>query len=398
MHNVIKMNDDVVYIGASDRRIALFENSYPLNSGISYNSYIIDDEKTALLDTVDHSVSRNFIENLKYVLGDRQLDYIIVNHMEPDHCATLDRVMEMYPGAQIYGTMQVSKMIMQFYGIDVTDRFHTVKEGDTLAIGKHTLHFVMAPMVHWPEVMVTYDEYDKYLYSADAFGKFDALSGNLYADECDAWTTGLIEARRYYTNIVGKYGVNVQNLLKKAKGLDIKAICPLHGPVIRENLDYYIDLYDKWSSYTPEDDEIVIFYASIYGGTENAVEVLATKLSQKGAHNIHMYDVSKTHVSYLVAEAFRASRLVFATPTLDAGLFPTMETLLIELNHKNLSNRKVALIENGTWGPMATRHMTALLEGMKNMNVVPEGLSIKSTITEADLEKIDMLAEAIIKA
>nr|MCR5101842.1 FprA family A-type flavoprotein [Butyrivibrio sp.] len=365
-------------------------------NGVSYNSYVISDDKTVLLDTVDHSVSKNFIENLKYTLDGKKLDYIVINHMEPDHCATLDTVLSMYPDAQIYGSMQVSKMITQFYGIDVSDRFTAVKENDTLNTGKHTLKFVMAPMVHWPEVMVTYDEYDKYLYSADAFGIFGAMCGNIFAEDTGIWNCNLSEARRYYTNIVGKYGMNVQTLLKKASALDIKAICPLHGPIIRENLDYYFDLYNKWSTYTPEDDSIVIAYASIYGGTENAAAILATKLAEKGAKNIRMYDVSKTHVSYLIAEGFRASKLVFAAPTLDTGLFPAMEMLLLELKHKNLSNRTVAFIENGTWAPMAAKHMSAIVSEMKNMTIIPETVSIKSALSETDIEKLDALAAALV--
>ena len=353
MYNVTKMFEDMYYIGASDRRLALFENVYPLNNGVSYNSYLITDEQTILFDTVDYSVSRVFMENIACVLGDRPLDLIVINHMEPDHCTSLGLVLDKYPNAKIYGTMQVKNMILQFHGTDVSDRFTAVKDGDTLSTGRHTFHFVTAPMVHWPEAMVTWDETEKLLFSADAFGMFGALSGNLYADESKLWSEELFEARRYYTNIAGRYGMNVQALLKKAQALEIKMLCPLHGPVIRKDLGYYIDLYDKWSRYEPEEESVVIFYGSIYGGTENAAAVLAAKLSDRGVRNIRMYDVSKTHFSYLVAEAFRCSKLVFAAPTKDAALFPPMELLLTEIRHKGLANRTVALIENGTWGPLS---------------------------------------------
>ncbi|MCR4586918.1 MAG: FprA family A-type flavoprotein [Lachnospiraceae bacterium] len=395
MQNTVKINEDVTYIGASDRRLALFENSYPLANGVSYNTYLISDGETALLDTADASVMQIFMENLFYALDGKKLDHIIIDHMEPDHCASLGLVMENFPEAKIYGTMQVKKMIYQFYGVDVESRFVTVKEGDTLTIGKHTLQFVAAPMVHWPEVMMTYDTYDKILYTADAFGVFGALSGNLYADETDIWTADLGEARRYYTNIVGKYGVNVQNVLKKAAALDIKMFCPLHGPVIREDLGYYLDKYDKWSSYTPEDQGVVIVYASIYGGTENAVEVIASKLAARGIKNIKMYDVSKTHVSELVAEAFRVSHLVLAAPTLDAGLFPAMETFLLEIKRKNLCKRTVALVENGTWAPAAAKEMTAILESMKDMTILPEKVTVRSTALEADTASMDAMADAL---
>ncbi len=395
MQNTIRINEDVTYLGSSDRRIALFENSYPLTNGVSYNTYLIDDGETALLDTADSAVMQAFMENLFSVLKGRKLDHIIIQHMEPDHCASLGLVVENFPEAKVYGTMQVKKMVQQFFGIDLGERFVTVKEGDTLSVGKHTLQFVAAPMVHWPEVMMTYDTCDKILYSADAFGTFGALSGNLYADECDSWTADLAEARRYYTNIVGKYGNNVQAVLKKAQNLEISMICPLHGPVIRKDLGYYLDKYDKWSSYTPEDKGVVIVYGSIYGGTANAADCLATRLAAKGVKNIKMYDVSKTHVSELVAEAFRVSHLVLAAPTLDAGLFPAMETLLLELKRKNLCKRTVALIENGTWAPVAAKEITGILESMKDMSILPEKLTIRSTAAPGDEAALEALANAL---
>ncbi|MBQ7563329.1 MAG: FprA family A-type flavoprotein [Lachnospiraceae bacterium] len=395
MYNVTKMFEDMYYIGASDRRLALFENVYPLNNGVSYNSYLITDEQTILFDTVDYSVSRVFMENIACVLGDRPLDLIVINHMEPDHCTSLGLVLDKYPNAKIYGTMQVKNMILQFHGTDVSDRFTAVKDGDTLSTGRHTFHFVTAPMVHWPEAMVTWDETEKLLFSADAFGMFGALSGNLYADESKLWSEELFEARRYYTNIAGRYGMNVQALLKKAQALEIKMLCPLHGPVIRKDLGYYIDLYDKWSRYEPEEESVVIFYGSIYGGTENAAAVLAAKLSDRGVRNIRMYDVSKTHFSYLVAEAFRCSKLVFAAPTKDAALFPPMELLLTEIRHKGLANRTVALIENGTWGPLSGKLMAAYFEGLKEIRLIEEKVTLKSAMTEANLAAVEKLAEEL---
>ena len=397
MYNITPVNSDVTYIGGSDRRLALFENAYPLEKGMAYNSYLIKDEKTALMDTVDRSIESLFGENLVKALDGRDLDYIIVQHMEPDHCATLGMVLSMYPDARVVGTMQVKRMVSQFYGIDISDRFDAVKEGQELSLGAHTLKFITAPFVHWPEVMMTYDIHDKALYSADAFGMFGALSGNIFADETDMWTAHLDEARRYYTNIVGRYGKNVQNVLKKAAGLDIEMICPLHGPVIRSNLAFYIDKYDKWSSYTPEENTVLIAYGSIYGGTENAADVLAGMLAQRGVKNIRMFDVSKTHYSYIVAEAFRCSKIVFASPTQDSLLFTEMEAAICAIRAKGLTNRTVALIENGTWNPSAAKHMRELLEPL-GMNILDLDVSIKSTPAADDLEKLSAMADALANA
>ncbi|MBQ9208957.1 MAG: FprA family A-type flavoprotein [Oscillospiraceae bacterium] len=397
MYSITPVNSDVTYIGGSDRRLALFENAYPLENGMAYNSYLIRNEKTALMDTVDRSIESLFRENLVKALDGRDLDYIIVQHMEPDHCATLGMVLSMYPNARVVGTMQVKRMVSQFYGIDITDRFDAVKEGQELSLGAHTLKFITAPFVHWPEVMMTYDIHDKALYSADAFGMFGALSGNIFADETDMWTAHLDEARRYYTNIVGRYGKNVQNVLKKAAGLDIEMICPLHGPVIRSDLAFYIDKYDKWSSYTPEEDTVLIAYGSIYGGTENAADVLAGMLAQRGVKNIRMFDVSKTHYSYIVAEAFRCSKIVFASPTQDSLLFTEMEAAICAIRAKGLTNRTVALIENGTWNPSAAKHMRELLEPL-GMNILDLDVSIKSTPAADDLEKLSAMADALANA
>ena len=319
MYNVKKVNEDLYWIGASDRRLALFENIYPIPRGVSYNSYVILDEQTVLLDTVDKAVSGQFFENLEHVLGERKLDYIIVNHMEPDHCAIVEEVVRRYPEVKVVGNAKTFTMMKQFFTFDVDAHAVVIKEGDTLSTGKHTLAFAMIPMVHWPEAMVTYDAYDKVLFSADAFGTFGALNGNVFADEVNFKEEWLDDARRYLVNIVGKYGVQVQAALKKALTLDIAMICPLHGPIWREDLGWFIEKYQKWSTYTPEDHNVLILYASIYGNTENAADVLAGKLADAGEKNIAVYDVSVTDPSYLVAEAFRCDRIVFACPTYNAG-------------------------------------------------------------------------------
>lgn len=397
MYCVKKITEDMYWIGASDRRLELFENVYPIPKGVSYNSYVILDEKTVLLDTVDHSVCSQFLENLEHVLDGRTLDYIIVNHMEPDHCASLAEVVIRYPEVKFVGNAKTFTMMKQFFDFDVENRAVVIKEGDTISTGKHTLAFAMIPMVHWPEAMVTYDAYDKVLYSADAFGTFGALNGNIFADELNFEAEWLEEARRYLTNIVGKYGAQVQSALKKAAALDIEMICPLHGPVWRENLGWFIDKYQKWSTYTPEDHAVLIVYASIYGNTESAVNVLAGKISDAGEKNIAMYDVSKTDPSYILAEAFRCDRIVFACPTYNAGLFPKMETLLSELKAHNFQNRKVAVIENGTWAISAGKQMKEILSSMKNMEIYDNTLTVKSSLKRDQMEELDGIVEFLMK-
>lgn len=397
MYCVKKITEDMYWIGASDRRLELFENVYPIPKGVSYNSYVILDEKTVLLDTVDHSVCSQFLENLEHVLDGRTLDYIIVNHMEPDHCASLAEVVIRYPEVKFVGNAKTFTMMKQFFDFDVDNRAVVIKEGDTISTGKHTLAFAMIPMVHWPEAMVTYDVYDKVLYSADAFGTFGALNGNIFADELNFEAEWLEEARRYLTNIVGKYGAQVQSALKKAAALDIEMICPLHGPVWRENLGWFIDKYQKWSTYTPEDHAVLIVYASIYGNTESAVNVLAGKISDAGEKNIAMYDVSKTDPSYILAEAFRCDRIVFACPTYNAGLFPKMETLLSELKAHNFQNRKVAVIENGTWAISAGKQMKEILSSMKNMEIYDNTLTVKSSLKRDQMEELDGIVEFLMK-
>lgn len=395
MHCVKKVTDDLYWIGGSDRRLALFENVYPIPRGVSYNSYVLLDEKTVLLDTVDASISGLFFENLEYVLNGRTLDYLIVNHMEPDHCAVIGDVVRRYPDVKLVCNAKTLPMLKQFFNFPVEDRTVIVKEMDTLCTGKHTFAFVMAPMVHWPEAMVSYDTVDKILFSADGFGTFGAINGNLFADEVNFERDWLDDARRYFINIVGKYGVQVQNLLKKAATLEIKMICPLHGPVWRENLGWFIEKYDTWSSYKPEDQAVMIAYASIYGNTENAAEILASKLADKGVKNIAMYDVSVTDPSVIVSESFRCSHLVFAAPSYNGGIFTKMETVLSELKAHSLQNRTVAIMENGTWAPVAGRQMREIFAGMKNIELLEEGVTIRSAVKEAQEASLEALAEKI---
>ena len=396
-----KVTDDITWVGCNDRRLALFENLFPIPRGVSYNSYLIQDEKTVLMDTVDSSASQQFLENVAYALKGRDLDYLIVQHMEPDHCGTIVEVMRTYPQAKVVGSVKALQMIGQFYdvsGFDAEERMVAVKEGDTLATGAHTLHFLMAPMVHWPEVMVTYDEKDKALFSADAFGTFGALNGKLFSDEVDFEGEWLPDARRYYANIVGKYGVQVQALLKKAATLDIQMICPLHGPVWRKDLEWFIDKYDKWSRYEPEDKAVVIVYGSIYGNTENAADALAARLTEKGVKDIKMYDVSRTHVSELISEIFRCSHVVLACSTYNGGIYPPMADLLEDMKALSVQNRTVALMENGTWAAASGRLITAKLEEMKNISLLDTKISIKSTLQNGRETELDAFAQQIVEA
>lgn len=397
MYQVRKVTDEIVWIGASDRRLALFENIFPIPRGVSYNSYVLLDEKTVLLDTVDASVSGQFFENLEYTLGDRTLDYLVVNHMEPDHCAMIGDIVRRYPEVKVVGNAKTFGMMKQFFGTDFAERAITVKEGDTLETGKHTLHFVMAPMVHWPEAMVTYDAKDKVLFSADGFGTFGALNGNIFADEVDFDRDWLDDARRYYTNIVGKYGASVQALLKKAAGLEIAVICPLHGPIWRENLGYILDKYQKWSTYEAEDKAVVIMYASMYGDTASAADALAGALAERGVKKIAVYDVSNTHVSELISEIFRASHLVFAAPTYNAGIYPVMENLLSDMKALAVQKKTVALMENGTWAATTAKQMREKLAEMKDMTVLDTQITIKSAMLADQRNDLEALADAIME-
>lgn len=395
MYCTKKIYEDLYWVGGNDRRLALFENIYPISRGVSYNSYVLLDEQTVLLDTVDRAINDLFFENLEHVLAGRTLDYVIVNHMEPDHCASLAELVLRYPEIKIVCNAKTLGIIRQFYRFDADSRALIVKEGDTLSTGKHTLTFVMAPMVHWPEVMVTYDTTDKTLFSADAFGTFGALNGNLFADEVNFETEWLDDARRYYTNIVGKYGPQVQALLKKAAGLEIRMICPLHGPIWRENIGWFLDKYQHWSSYTPEDQSVVIAAGSVYGNTMNAAEILAGMLADRGVKNIKLYDVSNTHPSILVSEAFRCSHLVFAGSTYNNGIFTPMETVLLDLAAHNLQNRTVALIENGTWAPVSGKLMRELVEKMKKTQILEPSITLRSSLKEEQLSALEALADAI---
>ncbi|RGC53120.1 FprA family A-type flavoprotein [Agathobaculum butyriciproducens] len=397
MHSTRKVKDDLIYVGGSDRRLSRFENLFPIPKGVSYNSYVLLDEKTVLFDTADESISRQYIENVVHALNGRPLDYMVVQHMEPDHCAMIDDMLRRYPEAKMVCSAKAVGMFAQFYGTDVAARALVVKEGDKLSTGEHTLHFVMAPMVHWPEVMVTYDEKDKILFSADAFGTFGALAGNIFNDEITFDTTWMNDARRYYTNIVGKYGVQVQALLKKAASLDIEMICPLHGPIWRKDLGLLLEKYQKWSTYEPEDKTVMIAYATMYGNTENAANVLAGMLADKGVKNIAMYDVSETDVSELVAESFRCSHLVLVAPTYNSGIQPKMEAYLSDIKALNLQNRTVAVIDNGTWAATAGKQMIGTLEGMKNMTILENTISIKSALAENQLGALEALADELAK-
>ena len=395
MYCIKKIKDDLFWVGGTDRRLTLFENAFPIPRGVSYNAYVLKDEKTVLFDTVDNAIGDQLFENLEAVLEGRTLDYVIVNHMEPDHASTLSEVVRRYPEVKIVCNAKTVAIIKQFFDFDIDSRAVIVKENDTFCTGKHTYTFVMAPMVHWPEVMVTYDMTDKILFSADAFGTFGAMNGNIFADEVNFERDWLDDARRYYTNIVGKFGASVQTLLKKAAGLDIQMICPLHGPVWRENISWYVDKYLTWSSYAPEERAVMIAYGSIYGNTENAANILACRLADRGVRNIAVYDVSSTHPSVLVSEAFRCSHLVFASVTYNGGIFTNMERELGDLKAHALQNRTVALMENGSWGLIAAKQMKEIISTMKNMEILEPSLSIKSSLKKGQEAEIDAIADAI---
>ena len=395
MHCFRKVTEDLYWVGGSDRRLELFENIFPLTKGVSYNSYLLLDEKTVLFDAADHAIGRQFLENVKAVLNGRALDYLVVNHMEPDHCAMIEDLVLRYPEMQIIGNAKTFPMISQFFDFDLEGRTVTVKEADTFSSGKHTLHFVMAPMVHWPEAMMTYDETDKILFSADAFGTFGALNGNIFNDELDFDRDWLDEARRYYTNIVGKYGMQVQNVLKKAAGLDISVICPLHGPIWRTDLDYIIGKYDIWSKYEPEEKGVMIAYASMYGNTENMAEIFAASLAESGVKNIRMHNISKTHVSELISDSFKYSHIVLAAPTYNNGIYPLMDNFLEDMKALALQNRTVAVLGNGTWAPQSTKLITAKIGEMKNMRLLDGAVTIKSAVKDPQMEEIVSLAGQI---
>lgn len=395
MYCTRNITDDLVYVGGSDRRLSRFENLFPIPRGVSYNSYLLLDEKTVLFDTADESVGRLFFENVEHALDGRALDYLVVHHMEPDHCILLGEVLRRFPSVKLVCSEKALSMIGQFFAADVAGRSIAVGEGDKLHTGRHMLHFLTAPMVHWPEVLMTYDEPSHILFSADAFGTFGALAGNLFDDELNFDRTWMDDARRYYANICGKYGAQVQAVLKKAAAFDIEMLCPLHGPVWRRDLGLLMDKYGKWSTYEPEEQAVMIAYATMYGNTENAANALATRLAEHGVRNIAMYDVSGEDVSVLVSEAFRCSHIVLAAPTYNGGLHPKMEAFLSDLTALACRNRTVALLENGTWAPTAARHMGAWLEKMKDMTVLDAPVSVRSALAESQLTALDALADTL---
>ena len=401
MHCVTNIHEDLYWLGGSDRQLAKFENVFPIPRGVSYNAYLVLDEKTVLLDTVDKAVGERFFENLEFALAGRPLDYVVVNHMEPDHCATLGELLRRWPGAQVVANAKTVPMVSQFFDCDISNRAVVVKEGDTLCTGRHTFTFLMAPMVHWPEVMVTYDAADKVLFSADAFGTFGALNGNIFADQVDFERDWLDDARRYYTNIVGKYGPHIQLLLKKASGVldQIKYICPLHGPVWRKDLGWFIEKYDTWSRYAPETQGVLIVYASMYGNTENAAQALATSLCDKGMSKVAMYDVSSTHVSQLISEAFKYSHIVLASVTYNLGIYPAMHDFLMDMKALNLQNRTFAIIENGSWAVKSGDLMQKFVNNeLKNMTVLNERLSLASSMGTDKRTELEALADAILES
>ena len=393
MHCTRKLTDAITWVGGSDRRLALFENLFPIPRGVAYNSYLITDEKTALMDTVDRSISRQFLENVTHGLGGRGLDYLVVDHMEPDHCANIEELMLRFPSMKLVGNEKTFALIRQFYGLPLEGRCIVVKDGDALALGRHTLRFFFTPMVHWPEVMMAYEENERILFSADAFGSFGALNGNLFEDELDFERDWLADARRYYGNIVGKYGPQVAAALNKLAPLDIRMLCPLHGPVWRRGLQRLLGYYGRWCRYEPDERAVAVFYGSMYGGTENAAEVLANGLAQAGVKNIALYDVSSTHVSVLIGEIFRCSHLVLAAPTYNNGVYPAMLSLLHDMKALNLQNRTVGLVQNGSWAPASGRQMQALVGEMKEMRVLQPVVTLRSALDEASMAQLMALKD-----
>lgn len=387
----MKISDAVKYVGVDDKDIDLFESQYVVPEGVSYNSYLIVDEKVALMDTVDARKTAEWEKNLTEALEGRKVDYLVVQHLEPDHAGSIQRLLELFPEVTLVGNAKTFQMFPQFFDVDLEGRTLTVKEGDSLSLGSHTLNFYMAPMVHWPEVMVTYESSEKILFSADGFGKFGALD----YDDPEGWAC---EARRYYFNIVGKYGAPVQALLKKAAGLDIQKICPLHGPVLDENLEYYINTYNTWSSYQPEDKGVLVAYASIHGNTGKAAERFAEMLRAKGVEKVVVSDLAREDMAEVIEDAFRYDRMVLAGASYDGGVFPCMQDFLNHLQSKAYQNRTVGIIENGSWGPTAGRTMKGILETMKNVTIVDPMVTIRSTMKETDVPAFEALADAIAKA
>ena len=385
----VTISDAIKYIGVDDRDLDLFESQYVVPDGVTYNSYLILDEKTALMDTVDARGMEEWEQKLQAALDGRKLDYLVISHLEPDHAGSIGRLLELYPDVVIVGNAKTFNMLPQFFDIALDDRSIEVKEGDTLSLGSHTLNFYMAPMVHWPEVMVTYESSEKVLFSADGFGKFGAMD----AEDDEGWSC---EARRYYFNIVGRYGASVQALLKKASKLDIAMICPLHGPILKEDLGYYIGLYDTWSSYKPENSGVLIAYASIHGNTAKAAEKLGEMLRKKGVEKVVVSDLAREDMAEVIEDAFRYDRMILAAASYDGGVFPCMQDFLHHLQSKAYQKRTVGILENGSWGPTAGRTMKAILETMKNISIVEPLVTIKSTLKESNMADLEALADAIV--
>ena len=396
MKNIKKVTDDLYYIGCSDRRIALFENVYPVDDGVSYNTYFLKDDKTVLFDTIDKHVAEQFFENLEYLLDGKTLDYLFLHHLEPDHGALIKEVIEKYPSVKIVANAKIKQMLFQFFEFkkDIENNFHIVKEGDTIKTGKHEFTFYMAPMVHWPEVMVSYDKTDMILFSADAFGSFGALNGNIFDDEVN-FMEKIPEYRRYYSNIVGKYGTQVNMLLNKAKNLEIEMICPLHGLIIRKNIAKMFEKYILWSNYIPEEKSVLIVYASVYGGTQNAAEVLSYKLSDLGVKNMKIYDVSKTHRSFILSDAFKYSHIVIASTTYNNSIFVNMEHFISDIIKHNLQHRTYAIIENGSWACNCGASIKDRLSELKGSNFMESKLTIKSSIKNSQEAEVENLAKEI---
>ena len=397
MENIRKITSDLYYIGCSDRRISLFESVYPVPMGVSYNSYLLDDDKTILFDTVDKACAEQFFENIEAILKDRSLDYMFINHLEPDHSAMIKRVIEKYPSVKIICSAKAKQMIYQYFEFrnDIESNFEVVKEGDKISTKNHEFTFVMAPMVHWPEVMVTYDIKEGILFAADAFGSFGAINGNIFDNEVE-FEPLIDEYRRYYTNIVGKYGAQVNMLLKKAANLDIKMICPLHGLIIKESILKLIELYSKWASYTPEVKSVLIPYTSVYGNTQNTAEIIAARLADKGIKSIKMYDVSVSHDSYVLSDCFKYSHIIIATTTYNNNVFVNMENFIHDLVNHNLQNRTFAIVENGSWAPNCGTTVKSELEKLSNCKILDSKITIKSSVKHSQNTEIDTLIDEIV--
>ena len=398
MSGIKNVTEDIVWIGGSDKRLERFENIFPIPEGVSYNSYFIDDEKTVVFDTADISVADQYLDNVKEALNGKKLDYLVVLHMEPDHCALISTIAGLYPEVTVVGGAKTFTFMEQFFPESAGYKKLEVKEGDVLSTGKHNFHFVAAPMVHWPEVLMAYDDNSKALFSADAFGTFGALDGGLFADEYDYERDFLDSARRYYANIVGKYGMQVQAVLKKASGLDIQMLLSLHGPVWRKDISWLLDKYQKWSTYEPETEDIMVVYGSLYGHTKSAAEKVVTALRAKGLRNIRLYDVSGTDVSYLIGEVWRCRKIVLICPTYNNGIYPPMEAFLADMVALGVTNRIFALGQNGTWAPVTVKLMTDKLQNLKNVTVLEKNLTIKSALHQGDVQAFDEFVDAIAEA